>query len=149
MTFRFRFQVVLEQRERQERDRQTVVAGLERERLDAERVLRDIQRRIVEEGERLRASVQGAVRGADVRLQRGAAIGLEVKARDQAIRLAGILKKLKDARAALVEASKARRAMELLRDRQLEAWKAEQARRDRIEMDEIATQRAMRREVQA
>lgn len=51
---------------------------------------------------------------------------------------------VEEARAELVEAAKGRKAIEKLREKQLERWRADQARKEGAEMDEIGTQLAYR-----
>lgn len=139
--FVFRLRPVLEQREREERDRQLAVAELERERLRLEDELRGCEWAAHRERRELRDRLGGGG-GVDVgaaRWQAHASLGAMSRAREAALRLAGVHTRLDRARAALLEAAARRKAVESLRDRQLAAWKAEQAKKERIELDEVAS----------
>jgi flagellar export protein FliJ len=143
--FRFRLQVVLEQRERFERERQVVVARLERERMEVEGKLREYQRGIAESGAEMRSRLSGGVPGGavaiqDVRLQAGASLHLATRARLAALELAGVYQRLERERRELLKAATARRAVELLRDRRLTEWKTERGRVEGLAVDEAATQ---------
>lgn len=143
--FIFRLASVLKQRLAIERTKQAAVASLESRRVALEQTLRDMQRTI--DGARdewrhmLHAGASGSVSAADVRgagMQAAASFSSQTAAHRIVIQLAGVLTHLKKARAELVEAMKARRAIELLREKQFEEWKLEQRRLDTNAMDEIA-----------
>lgn len=147
--FVFEHEALLEQRRRAERERQVVVAQLERERMELEGVLRGAQRSLASCKTDLRDALHGRGGGARVdigavRMQASASFGLTARAQGVAIRLAGSMRRLEAARRELMAASAARRAVELLRERRLEQWRREQARREAAELDEIATTRAAR-----
>ncbi|GAB4553673.1 MAG: hypothetical protein Tsb0013_16110 [Phycisphaerales bacterium] len=153
--FRFKLQPVLEQRERVERERELEVARLEKERLELEGRLRTQQGFIAQSKDALRGAlgwgVEASVRdgGARVnpsllRLQATNAMHLNFRAHQTVLGLAGLHTRLDQARARLAEAARERRAIELLRDRRLEAWKREHARRERVDQDELVTARAAR-----
>jgi len=57
-------------------------------------------------------------------------------------RMAIAQKQVDEARAVLAEAAKQRKIIEKLRERQIKRWRAEQDRRETIELDEIARQNA-------
>jgi len=137
--FVFRLRPVLEQRERVERDRQLAVAELERERLRLEDELRRCEWAAHYERRELRDRLDAGA-GVDVgaaRWQAHASLGAMSRARSAALRLAGVHARLGRARAALLGATAARKAVESLRDKQFAAWRAEQAKKERIELDEI------------
>src|SRR5690606_10167876 len=123
----------LEQRERIERERQVVVARLQAEASEIEEFIRSAQRAIEREKEELRSALRversaGAAGGTLVdldaaRRQGAAALGQIRTAQQAALRLAGVLKRLDNARLDLLEAARQRKAVELLRDRRYEAWK--------------------------
>lgn len=159
--FRFELETVLRLRRREERDHQREVAGLERERLAIEERIRRIQRAIVSGKQVLREALSrerigdesaGTAGGVDVvdlpavRFQAGASLHLVAKAQEAVLALAGVHARLDRARLGLLDASRRRRAMELLRDRRYERWRREQDRRERLELDEIVVMRAGRTE---
>ena len=77
-----------------------------------------------------------------VRFQAGAATRLIASAQRAVLELAGVHKRLEAARAVLLEATKRRKAVELLKERRFEEWQQEQARREAAATDEIAVMRA-------
>lgn len=150
--FRFELETVLEVRRSVERDKQLAVAALERQRLDIEARIREYQRQI--DGERvdlqahLRSEAAGGA-GVDldvVRLQANASLHLVGKAHQEVLRLAGLHRKIDAARLDLLKATTERKAVEVLRQRRLDAWNAEQRRREALALDEIVTMRAGRQE---
>lgn len=149
--FVFRFEAVLGQRRREERARQLTVAQMERQRLDIEAFIRDCQQRIVQEKEDLRDQLgrQKAGAGVDlrnVRLQAHASLQLVGRAQQAVVTLAGVHSRLDAARAELLKAATRRRAVEVLKERQLEAWKQESERREARALDELIVSRAGRTE---
>ncbi len=140
--FTFRLERVLEQRLSIERERQRVVAELERERLGAESHLRAAQGAIASGKVDLRDALTGsAERALDlrwVRTQAHASLHLTLRAQQAAIRLSGIHARLAAARASLLEAAKARKAVETLKTRRREQWEREERRRETLAADEMA-----------
>lgn len=152
--FRFQFEALLDVRKRTEEQRQLVVAELERERLAIEEELRQCQRSIVQTKGGLRDALGGpqAARGESamldlsvVRMQTSAGFQLTHRAQQIAIRLAGAHRRLEAARASLLEATIARKAVELLKDKRFAEWKRELDRRELAAVDELTTMRAGRR----
>lgn len=143
--FIFTLQAVLEQRERMEQQRQRVVAELEVERLRLEGMVRECQRGIVAERESQRRHLGAGDLGA-ARSQAAAAARLDTRAQRIVVELAGLCKRLEAARAELLEASKARKAVELLKQHRYEEWRREQERRDAAAIDELAVMQAARKE---
>lgn len=143
--FTFPLQAVLEQRVRIEQDRQRIVAELELLRLKFEQQIRSCQRQIEAEqlGQR-EALASGDLLGA--RFQAAATLRLDAEAQRYVIELAGVHRRLESARAELLEAMKARKAVELLKERRFEDWRQQQARLEAAANDEISTMQAARRE---
>jgi flagellar protein FliJ len=139
--FRFSLQAVLEQRRRVEERHQRGVAELEMQRLELERQIRQAQREMA--GERV---LQGRFLGAGdlsaARMQAGAAGRLNARSQRAAVELTGIYRRLESARQELAEATKARKAIELLRDSRFEQWRMGQARQEAAAADEMAVMRA-------
>jgi flagellar FliJ protein len=146
--FVFRLQPLLRARQAVERQRQVAVAVLERERLALEDELRAVQRAIVAEKGELREQLSPNVGGASARLdlrgvrfQAGASLRLATRAQQVVLRLAGTHTRLEQARGLLLEAAKARKAVELLRERQLEEFVVEQKRREFAALDDMMVMR--------
>jgi len=146
--FIFSLQALLDQRLHLEREKQLVVAALERERMELEARVTACQNEIRSHKDDLRQLLGGASGGAvetrTVRLQAGAALHARARTQRMALQLAGVYRKLEMARAELRKATTKRRAVELLRDKQFHEWKREIERREAIELDEIGTMRAAR-----
>lgn len=149
--FRFRLQPVLDQRERIEEQHQARFAEHERERLAKQLHLQAIQSDIAgaqrDLRERLaRGSEEGDHGGlAHVRMQANASLHLTMKAHQAALALAGAIKRMEVQRMELLKASAARKAVQLLKDKQHEAWRLEQNKREMAVLDEITSMREARR----
>jgi len=146
--FRFKLQPVLEMREREEREKKLVLAEFERERMELENRIRGYQRNIETEQSSL-AQMLGTQGGVDLRgarLQANAAVSNRFSAQRAVLELAGVHHQIENARTELAEASARRKAVELLRDRQREAFELEQRRRESIEMDDMSVMRHSRRQ---
>jgi flagellar FliJ protein len=146
--FRFKLEAVLELRRREERDRQLVVASLEHDRLALEERIRSLQRGIVQERHDLRDRLGGGdvIQFANVRVQANAGLHMVARAQRAVLELAGVHQRLDAARAKLLEATRKRKAVEVLRDRRFDEWRREQSRREAAEMDELAVMAAHRKD---
>ena len=157
--FVFKLQPVLEMREREERDKKLALAETERERHVLEERIRGYQRNIEIEQAGLAEMLVGSGGGSGggtggtggidfrgARLQANAAISNRFSAQKTVLELAGVHHRLERARAELAQASARRKAVELLRDRQLEAFESEQRRRESAELDDISVMRHTRRQ---
>lgn len=147
--FVFELEAVLKQRLAVERARQRALATIERERVLLEESLRDCQATIKMEKESLRHVLTPAGSGIDVRdvrMQAGASLLLVGKAQQIVLKIAGVMRRIEGARALLLEATTRRKAVETLRERRFEAWKADQRRREDAAIDEIAIMRGLREE---
>lgn len=144
--FRFNLQPVLELREREEREKQIVFAGFERERVELENRIRGCQTMMDDEKRALRDAlgVSGSVDLQSVKMQAGATLGHHLDAHRAVLELAGVYSKIEGARAELIKASAARKAVELLRERAYEAFKQELNAREANELDELAVMRHAR-----
>lgn len=145
--FNFELESVLGVRRGVERKRQLAVAELERQRIDIEDRIREYQRQLTHERHDLQAHLQmehgsGGVDLGAVRLQANASLHLVGKAHQEVIRLAGLHRKIDAARLELLKATTDRKAVEVLKQRRLDAWSAEQRRRESVALDEISTMRA-------
>jgi flagellar export protein FliJ len=148
--FTFRLERVLELREREERSRQVALAAFERRRVELETQIRACAGRAREE--RALQAEMLSPGGADVgaaRSQAAAAVHEIARAQRLSIELAGVLRKRDDARAALARAMADRRAIELLRERAMDEWRAAESRREDRELDDVSmamTRRTMGQE---
>lgn len=146
--FVFRLQPVLDQRERDERDKKLALAQIERERMELENKIRNYQANIEHEQGSLAQMLSSAgnidFRGA--RLQANAAIHNRFGAQRAVLELAGVHNKMEQALKELQDASAQRKAVELLRDRQLEEFEYQQRRRESLELDDMSVMRHSRRE---
>ncbi|MCC5822989.1 MAG: hypothetical protein LAT64_07175 [Phycisphaerales bacterium] len=141
--FRFRLEPVLSQREREEQAQMRVVAVLEREKLALENRIRACQQRIVAGRHEVADLLAGGrVDLSSARLQAGATLRDDQEARRGVLELVGVMKRLEAARAELVRLAARRRAMELLRERDLARFRDEQNRREAIELDDLMVMRA-------
>ncbi|MCC6321600.1 MAG: flagellar export protein FliJ [Phycisphaerales bacterium] len=142
--FRFRLQPVLEMRERAERDHQLRVAGMERERQRLELALRAIQAELEDAraGLRDRLFLPGSGMGlAAVRLQANASLHITLRAQRAAIELAGAMKRLESARADLLAATTARRAVQTLKDKRRAEHMTAQRRAEDQSLDDLTVMR--------
>ena len=126
--------------------RQIAVADLERQRLDLEDSLRR-QQQFISAGKRsLQDRLLGSVDITALRMHAGSTIQLMRRANQIVLELAGVYKRLDAARGELIEATKDRRAIELLRERRFEQWKAAINKAEDAAIDELAVQAAARKE---
>ncbi len=148
--FIFSLQPVLEHRARIEQDKQLAVAALERTRLAIEERIRRYQASITAARNDLRAHLTGQrstgsapapVSLVDVRLQANASLHLVGRAHQAVLELAGVHRRLDAARLALLKAATDRKAVERLKERRHEHHKADLARRERAQVDEITVMR--------
>lgn len=146
--FVFKLEALLKHRVRAEREARLFFAAVDRERIDLEAQLLRCQRDIQQAKSDWRGVMhEGGVTRFDPRavmLQAGASIRLEGRARQVVIQLSGVHRRLDLARDRLKKANIRRRAVEWLREREFERWKAEQQRRETAELDDLAGQRVAR-----
>lgn len=118
------------------------VAALERERVALENRIRACQGRIVAGRSEITAVLSGGrVDLGAARMQAGATLRDDQEARRAVLELTGVHKRLESARAELVRAASRRRAIELLRDRELERFRAEENRRETVDLDDLVVMR--------
>ncbi len=138
--FEFRFQAVLRQREVVEQQKQRAFAQLMHRRNAMFSQLREMQ-------ETISASKRQAADGLVGRVDLGAIAGIARYSASCALRGNSLVREIAEletlveqARIALVEASKNRKALELLRDRQRQDWQREQRRMEAKRLDEQTNQ---------
>lgn len=149
--FIFRLQPVLKQRQAVERQRQLALAAVESERSSLENAIRGIQSDLSAAKQDWREHLSPAITpgsgGTDLRsarFQASNSLHLVARAQHNVLKLAGVHRRIDKARAELIEATTRRRAVELLRDKQFEAWKAALNKADAAATDEIAVAAAAR-----
>ena len=143
--FRFALESLLTARRLAEREQQRVVASIERERLALEESLRRQQQDISSARQSLRDSLIGTLDAHILRLHAASSLQQMRSAQRLVLELAGVHRRLETARSALVEAARARRAIELLRERRFAQWKAALAKAEDQALDELAVIAAARR----
>jgi flagellar export protein FliJ len=144
--FKFRLQPVLEQRGREEKDRMREVGELERKRMAIEADIRASQSRIVEGRDAVVAALSiGRVDLGAARLQSAATLRHDQEARRGVLEMAAVMQQLEAARGRLIRAAARRRAIELLRDRELERYRIEENRRENVAMDDLMVMRRVER----
>ena len=138
--FQFRYQAVLKQREVIEQQRQRAFAQLMHQRNAKFAQLREMQ-------ETISASKREAAGGLVGTVNLGSIAGIARYSASCALRGNALVREIaqleiqvEQARNALVEASKNRKALELLRDRQRQDWELEQRRMEAKLLDEQTTQ---------
>lgn len=142
--FKFRLEAVLRQRQMVEDERQRALAKLLRQRMILHDQLRAMQQSIRAAKSALSDGLVGTVdmdRVAGFARYSGQ---LSVRAQALVMRLAELEKQVKHAQDRLLQATQARRALELLRDRQWQAWRQQQERRELAAADESTVQRYTR-----
>jgi flagellar FliJ protein len=144
--FVFRLEPLLKARRRAEETEQRAVAELDRQRMALEDVLRGYQQNISHGKESLRGSLAGTLDMRFLRLEAGSALHLVRKAQQVVLQLAGLGQRLEAARAKLIEATKRRRALELLKERRFEQWKRKLDKAEDAQIDELVTNAAARKE---
>ena len=145
--FVFRLQPLLEARKLDEEAAQRRVAEIQRERLQLEGMLRRHQRSITDGKQVWREELLGRIDLDALLLGANASLHLQRKAQQVVLTLAGVHSRLETARARLIEATKRRRAIELLRDRRFEQFKAALAKAETAALDELAVNRFARKEI--
>ncbi len=145
--FRFKLEPLLRNRRRAERERQRVVAVLETERRTLEGSIRREQGAISAGKSDLGERLVGALNINAMRSQAASTIHHMRKANQLVLKLAGVHKRLGIAREALLETARARRVVELLRERRYAAWRDAIEKAEDAVLDELAVQAAARKEL--
>ena len=144
--FRFRLEPLLRARRSTEQTHQRAVAELERRRRTLEEHLRSAQDRIASGKREQTGRLVGALDVSALRSQAGWTIQHLRQAQRLLLELAGTHRRLEEARSKLIEATKQRRAVELLRERRFSEWKRRIAKAEDAALDELSVQSAARKE---
>jgi flagellar protein FliJ len=147
--FRFELEPLLRARRMTEQSHQRVVAAIESERMKLESALRDLQQQISHEKFVLQGDLVGRIDAHQLRLTAAATMQSMRKAQRFVLELAGVHRRLETARAQLIETTKQRRAVELLRERRFEEWKQRQDKMETDAIDELAVIAAARQRLSA
>ncbi len=140
--FHFSLEPVLELRRIREREAMVRVAEVERERLALEGRIRTLTSDADRARTELRDCLSGPSRQMSLRgvgLQANTMFSLHGQTHAGALALAGVLRRLEMARAALLKASTDRKAVERLRERRFDEWRHANARAQSRADDEIAS----------
>jgi len=143
--FTFQFQSVLEHRRRVEDQHQRDLAQILRQKLILETQLTTLQQRITDDKSAMADSLVGHVDVRRIRQHANHSMQVTGRAQQLAVRLLAIHRQVEHARGKLLEATRARKASELLRDKHYQRWQRDQQRRETAELDDIATQAYTRR----
>ena len=138
--FQFRFETVLQHRRTLEDSCQRDLAKELRQRMILENQLRQMQQTIVSSKRELGGALTGSVEMSQI--AQFARYSGQVTQRAHALvsRLATIERQVDQARQRLVEATRDRKAIEILRQRHYQRWRLEQERRETVELDDLALQ---------
>jgi len=146
LRFVFRLQPLLRARRQTEQGKQRAVAELERQRMQIEDNLRNQQEWITQNKRQMSDRLVGQLDLGELRDHAGATLRLMRDAQRMALELAGIYKRVEAARAELLEATKQRRALELLRDNRFAQWRYELEHAESAALDELAVIQAARKD---
>ena len=139
-TFTFRYQVLLEHRRHVEDLAQRELANQVRTQMILTDQLREMQLSISRSKGDLGQALVGKVDLTSVGGFTRFNAQSTVRGRQLVQRLAQLEKHVEKARGELLEATRQRKALELLRDRDHEQWKLMQDRRETAELDDLANQ---------
>lgn len=140
--FKFTLQRVLDRRLDEEEVKRRALATIERRRRELEDSLRARQGEISASRNAWRAELVGEIDPAALRHHAAAGVGLFRKAQRTVIEIASLEKGIAKARAEAVEAARARRTLEILRDQRLAAFADGERRKEQGALDELGQQRA-------
>jgi flagellar FliJ protein len=146
--FEFKLETLLEHRRQLEDEAQRDLARHMRERMILQNQLRTMQQTIVAAKRDLAGDLIGRV---DLdRVSQFARYSGQTTQRAQAIvhRMSALERQVDLARQKLLAATRDRRAIELLRNRQYEKWRDAQQRKEAVQLDELATQAYVRGQLQ-
>ncbi len=140
--FRFALQRVLDRRLDEEEVKRRALASIERRRRELEESLRTRQGEISAGRAAWRSELVGEIDPASLRHHAAAGVGLFRKAQRTVIEIASLEKGIAKARLEAVEAARARRTLEILRDQRLASHNDLERRREQGALDEIAANNA-------
>lgn len=142
--FVFELEAVLRMRRREEERAMLQLAERERARAERVREAQEIETRVAEgrlEWRDRLAIATGGIEMTGVRMQAGATLRDLSLLKRAALSVAAAEREVTRAREELLEATRRRQAIEELRERRLEAWKAERARVEQRVVDDLVVSR--------
>jgi flagellar FliJ protein len=140
-TFVFRLAGVLKQRLHAERQRQRELAERQAHLASLQQRLKELNDRVKQTNDDVRDKhLTGPLDMSFLAAHRRFLAAMQRGAVEIAQRMALAQKQVNEALAQLAEASKRRKIIEKLREKQFERWKAEQDRKEVAELDEVAMQ---------
>jgi flagellar FliJ protein len=144
--FVFNLEPLLEVRRRAEQVEQRAVAELQRDRIALEDALRARQQDITATKADHREGLSGELDMRTLRLGAGTTLQVMRRARQIVLKLAGVHQRIEVARRTLIEATRRRRALELLKERRYAEWKTRLNKAETAALDELAVMAAARTE---
>lgn len=142
--FRFQYQTVLRQREMVEEQAQRRLAQVLRQRMILRDQLTKMQQTTTTSKQQLRDSLQGRVNLDSISTFARYSGQVMVRAQQIVRELAGLEQRIGVAQAELLAATRARKALELLQERQRERWRRQEELRETAELDDLAQQAFLR-----
>lgn len=139
-TFQFRYETLLQHRRTIEDQKQREMAGRVRAQMIMTDQLRGMQGQISRSKRDLGDALVGRVDLTRVGTFTRYNAESTVRGRQLVKKLLELEQQVETARAALLEATQQRKALELLRERDFKMWKLQQDRRETAELDELAGQ---------
>jgi len=141
--FVFKLEGVLRQRKHIEQEKQRQLAVKQLQLVELQNTLRQMQQTVQATNDDLRNNrLVGRLDMEFIAAHRRFLTGMQRNALAMAQRIALAQRAVEEARVELAEAAKQRKAIEKLREKQLERWRADLSRRELAELDEIGMQLA-------
>ena len=145
MGFVFKLDALLELRRHAEKERQRAVAQVQQEVNGLRRQIQQTQVAIAQQNRTLvKDKLVGILDMPYIAYEKRFVGNLQMLLVQTMQKLAGVEQKLAAARGQLLEATKARKVIEKLREKQHARWQQEQDRRENLALDELGTQVALR-----
>jgi flagellar FliJ protein len=138
--FVFKLEGVLRHRERIEQNRQRDLAVVHAEMVKLQGELRAFNSEVQRNISAVRTQLVGKLDMSYLAAHRRYMLGMQRKVHDLAQRMAAQQQKVDEARRALIEATRQKKILEKLRERQEIRWRGEQNRREASALDELTTQ---------
>lgn len=139
--FRFRLQAVLRHRLQIEEERQRALATVQQQLTTLTNELKAMDDQVEQANQDLRTNhLVGPVNVGYLTAHRRFIVGVRRQAMMLVQRMALVQKQVDEARLALAEAAKQRKIIEKLREKQLDRWRQEAARKEGDALDEIGMQ---------
>ncbi len=143
--FKFRFTSLLKHRRRIEQDRRRQLATHLRTQMILRNQLRTMQASITASKREAAELLVGKVDVEAISRMGMHASHTQLSGQRIVQKLANLERDIHQSRASLLDATRQRKALELLRQKHFDAWKLEQQRKDMKELDDLATTAYVRR----